>query len=107
MKRACILFVILFTDVKEENMHAKANIFHIYHILSFHVKFVEHTWNILIKTQKKGMIAYFYISSTVFDGHLEFISQYLLPKGDQKIYDFKLFQCGNLAFFMEFVGAFM
>ena len=53
------------------------------------------------------MIAYFHICSTVFDRDLEFISQFLLPKGNQKIYDFKLFQCGNLAFFMEFVGAFM
>ena len=53
------------------------------------------------------MIAYFHICSTVFDGDLEFISQFILPKGNQKIYDFKLFQCDNLAFFKEFVGAFM
>ena len=60
-----------------------------------------------LKHTKKGMIAYFHICSTVFDGDLEFISQFLLPKGNQKIYDFKLFQCDNLAFFKEFVGAFM
>ena len=42
------------------------------------------------------MIAYFHICSTVFDRDLEFISQFLLPKGNQKIYDFKLFQCDNL-----------
>ena len=60
-----------------------------------------------LKHTKKGMIAYFHICSTVFDRDLEFISQFLLPKGNQKIYDFKLFQCDNLAFFKESVGAFM
>ena len=50
------------------------------------------------KHTEKGMIAHFHICWTVFDRHLEFISQSLLPKGDQKIFDFNLFHCSNLAF---------
>ena len=80
------------------------------HCLSKNLKggYLEYTLGIFwLKHTQKEMIAYFHICSTVFDRDLEFISQFLLPKGNQKIYDFKLFQCDNLAFFKEFVGAFM
>ena len=53
------------------------------------------------------MIAHFHIGWTISYRHLEFISQSLLPKGDQKIFDLKVFQFGDLAFFKEFVGAFV